>query len=160
MALLAASDLDYLVALFALGRLGLTPLLLSTRLSPEAIVSLLEQTGCDEIVHSAPHREKVDAINALRPVSPVEAAPLCTDYRTGPVDEIRIDLDPEFETNTACNILHSSGSTGFPKPIRNIHKNYIYNASFNLGLRGATSPCPSITTTASRARARARSSSR
>jgi thioester reductase-like protein len=135
-ALLAASDLDYLVALFALGRLGLTPLLLSTRLSPEAIVSLLEQTGCDEIVHSAPHREKVDAINALRPVSPVEAAPLCTDYRTGPVDEIRIDLDPEFETNTACNILHSSGSTGFPKPIRNIHKNYIYNASFNLGMKG------------------------
>jgi thioester reductase-like protein len=135
-ALLAASDLDYLVALFALGRLGLTPLLLSTRLSPEAIVSLLEQTGCDEIVHSAQLREKVDAINALRPVSPVLAAPLCTDYKTGPVHDLRIDLDPEFETNTACNILHSSGSTGFPKPIRNVHKNYIYNASFNLGMRG------------------------
>ena len=151
-ALLAASDLDYLVALFALGRLGLTPLLLSTRLSPEAIVSLLEQTGCTEIVHSAQHREKVDAINALRPGRPgSSAAPLCTDYRTGPVDEIRIDLDPDFETNTACNILHSaSGSTGFPKPIRNIHKNYIYNASFNLGLRGFESPCPSITTTACR----------
>src|SRR5450432_2953442 len=135
-ALLAASDLDYLVALFALGRLGLTPLLLSKRLSPEAIVSLLEQTGCDEIVHSAPHREKVDAINALRTVSPVLAAPLCTDYKTGPVVDLRIDLDPEFETNTACNILHSSGSTGFPKPIRNIHKNYIYNASFNLDMKG------------------------
>ena len=135
-ALLAASDLDYLVALFALGRLGLTPLLLSTRLSPEAIVSLLEQTGCDEIVHSAQHREKVDAINALRPGRPVRAAPLCTDYQTGPLDELRIDLDPDFETNTACNILHSSGSTGLPKPIRNVHKNYIYNASFNLGLKG------------------------
>jgi thioester reductase-like protein len=132
-ALLAASDLDYLVALFALGRLGLTPLLLSTRLSPEAIVSLLEKTGCDEIVCSAQHREKVDAVNQLRPV---KAAPLCTDYQTGPVEEIRVDLDPDFETTTACNILHSSGSTGFPKPIRNIHKNYIYNASFNLGLRG------------------------
>jgi thioester reductase-like protein len=132
-ALLAASDLDYLVALFALGRLGLTPLLLSTRLSPEAIVSLLEKTGCNEIVHSAAHRERVDAINKLRPV---KAAPLCSDYKTGPVDDIRLDLDPEFETNTACNILHSSGSTGFPKPIRNIHKNYIYNASFNLGMKG------------------------
>jgi thioester reductase-like protein len=138
-ALLAASDLDYLVALFALGRLGLTPLLLSTRLSPEAIVSLLEKTGCDEIVHSASLREKIDAVNsllALRPGRPVKAAPLCTDYKTGPVVDLRVDLDPDFETNTACNILHSSGSTGFPKPIRNIHKNYIYNASFNLGLRG------------------------
>jgi thioester reductase-like protein len=132
-ALLAESDLDYLVALFALGRLGLTPLLLSTRLSPEAIGSLLEKTGCDEIVHSAPHRERVGAVHKLRPV---RAVPLCTDYRTGPVVDIRIDLDPEFETNTACNILHSSGSTGFPKPIRNIHKNYIYNASFNLGMKG------------------------
>jgi thioester reductase-like protein len=132
-ALLAASDLDYLVALFALGRLGLTPLLLSTRLSPEAIVSLLEKTGCDEIVHSPSHRERVDAVNKLRPV---KAAPLCTDYKTGPVEDIRLDLDPEFETNTACNILHSSGSTGFPKPIRNVHRNYIYNASFNLGMKG------------------------
>jgi thioester reductase-like protein len=132
-ALLAASDLDYLVALFALGRLGLTPLLLSTRLSPEAIVSLLEKTGCDEIVHSKSYRDKIDAVSALRPV---KAALLCSDYKTGPVDEIRVDLDPDFETSTACNILHSSGSTGFPKPIRNIHKNYIYNASFNLGLRG------------------------
>ena len=135
-ALLAASDLDYLVALFALGRLGLTPLLLSTRLSPEAIVSLLATTGCNAIVYSAPHRERVDAIQALRPDRPIRAAPLCTDYETGPVDELRIDLEPEFETNTACNILHSSGSTGFPKPIRNIHKNYIYNASFNLGMKG------------------------
>ncbi|HVU50115.1 MAG TPA: SDR family oxidoreductase [Polyangia bacterium] len=132
-ALLAASDLDYLVALFALGRLGLTPLLLSTRLSPEAIVSLLEKTGCDEIVHSASHRDRVEAVGKLRPV---KAAPLVSDYRTGPVEELRVDLDPDFETKTACNILHSSGSTGFPKPIRNIHKNYIYNASFNLGLRG------------------------
>jgi thioester reductase-like protein len=132
-ALLAASDLDYLVALFALGRLGLTPLLLSTRLSPEAIVSLLEKTGCTEIVHSTAHREKVEAIDALRPV---KAAPLVSDYQTGPVVDLRVDLDPEFETSTACNILHSSGSTGFPKPIRNIHKNYIYNASFNLGMRG------------------------
>jgi thioester reductase-like protein len=132
-ALLAASDLDYLVALFALGRLGLTPLLLSTRLSPEAIVSLLEKTGCSEIVHSAAHREKVEAVAALRPV---KAAPLCTDYEAGPLVDLRVDLDPEFEATTACNILHSSGSTGFPKPIRNIHKNYIYNASFNLGLRG------------------------
>jgi thioester reductase-like protein len=132
-ALLAASDLDYLVALFALGRLGLTPLLLSTRLSPEAIASLLEKTGCSEIVYSAPHREKVDAVAALRPI---RSAPICGDYQSGPVVELRVDLDPDFETNTACNILHSSGSTGFPKPIRNIHKNYIYNASFNLGLRG------------------------
>jgi len=132
-ALLAASDLDYLVALFALGRLGLTPLLLSTRLSPEAIVSLLEKTGCSEIVHSKSYRDKIDAINALRPV---KAALLRSDYKTGPLEELSVDLDPEFETSTACNILHSSGSTGFPKAIRNIHKNYIYNASFNLGMRG------------------------
>jgi thioester reductase-like protein len=132
-ALLAASDLDYLVALFALGRLGLTPLLLSTRLSSEAIVSLLEKTGCGEMVYAPSLRDKVDSVAALHPV---KSAPLVSDYQSGPVVDLRVDLDPDFETNTACNILHSSGSTGFPKPIRNIHKNYIYNASFNLGMKG------------------------
>lgn len=132
-ALLAVSDLDYLVAQFALGRLGFTPLLLSTRLSPEAIVSLLEKTGSTELVYTPALRDKVDAINALRPV---KATPVCSDYRSGPLPALQVDLDLDFETNTACNILHSSGSTGFPKPIRNVHKNFIYNASFNLGMRG------------------------
>jgi thioester reductase-like protein len=132
-ALLAGSDLDYLVAQFALGRLGFTALLLSTRLSPEAISSLLENTKCNEIVYSAANQAKVEAVAALRPL---KSALLCEDYRTGTVDEIALDLDLEFETNTSCNILHSSGSTGFPKPIRNVHKNYIYNASNNFDMRG------------------------
>src|SRR5260370_28217244 len=134
-ALLALSDLDYLVAQFALGRLGFTPLLLSTRLSPDAICSLLEKTNCHDMVYSAPHQAKVESVSALRPL---KAALLCENYRSGPVSEIHIDLDPEFETNTSCNILHSSGSTGFPKPIRNIHKNYIHNASIHFNMRGFT----------------------
>jgi thioester reductase-like protein len=132
-ALLALSDLDYLVALFALARLGFTPLLLSTKLSPEAIGSLLEKTNCNDMVYSAEGQAKVDSVAALRPL---KTAPLFADYKRGPLTEINLDLDPEFETNTSCNILHSSGSTGFPKPIRNIHKNYIHNASINFGLRG------------------------
>lgn len=132
-ALLAASDLDYLVAQFALGRLGFTPLLLSTRLSPEAIGSLLEQTHCVDVVYSPANQEKVESVAALRPV---KSAPLCEDYEGGPVAELDIDLDPDFETDTSCNILHSSGSTGFPKPIRNIHKSFIYNASINFDMRG------------------------
>lgn len=132
-ALLAASDLDYLVALFALGRLGFTVLCLSTRLSAEAICSLLESTNCGCMVYAPALQAKVESVSGLHPV---RFAPLFKDYRSGPLIEIDIDLDPEFETHTSCNILHSSGSTGFPKPIRNVHKSYIYNASNNLGMRG------------------------
>lgn len=132
-ALLAASDLDYLVAQFALGRLGFTPLLLSTRLSPEAINSLLEKTSCSDIVYSAANLAKVESIAALRPLKSVLQ---CDDFKSGPLPELHVDLDLDFETNTSCNILHSSGSTGFPKPIRNVHKNFIHNASINFGLRG------------------------
>src|SRR5882724_1361388 len=67
-ALLAASDLDYLVAQFGLGRLGLTPLLLSTRLSPEAIASLLEKTNCNDIVYSPANQAKVESLAGLRPL--------------------------------------------------------------------------------------------
>lgn len=132
-ALLAGSDLDYLVAQFALGRLGFTVLLLSTRLSPEAIDSLLATTNCTDLVYADALKSKVDSIAALRPL---RSAALFGDFRSGPVPSVEVDLDPEFETNTSCNILHSSGSTGFPKPIRNIHKSFIYNAANNFGLRG------------------------
>jgi thioester reductase-like protein len=131
--LLATSDLDYLVAQFALGRLGFTPLLLSTRLSPEAICSLLENTGCETLVFCAENQAKIAAVGSLRAV---RSLAICRDYRSGPVNALDVDLDLDFETNTSCNILHSSGSTGFPKPIRNVHKSYIYNASNNFGLRG------------------------
>lgn len=132
-ALLAASDLDYLVAQFALGRLGFTVLLLSTRLSAEAVCSLLEKTNCRELVHSDAFKSSVDAVSASLPV---KSTLLFGGYTGEPGPEIELDLDPEFETNTTCQIMHSSGSTGFPKPIRNIHKSYIYNASNNFGLRG------------------------
>ncbi len=132
-ALFATSDLDYVVAQFAVGRLGFTPLLLSTRLSPEAIASLLEKTNCSDIVYSEGFQAKIDSVSALRPV---RSMLICSDYRSGPISEIELDLDLEFETSTACNILHSSGSTGLPKPIRNIHQSYIYNAANNFGLKG------------------------
>lgn len=132
-ALLAVSDLDYVATVFALGRLGFTVLCLSTRLSPEAICNLLEKTNCGSMVFEPDHQATVDKITAQRPL---HTAPIFKNYRSGPLIEIEIDLDPDFETNTSCNILHSSGSTGFPKPIRNIHKSYVYNASINLGLRG------------------------
>jgi thioester reductase-like protein len=132
-ALLAASDLDYLVAQFALGRLGFTVLLLSTRLSPEAIHSLLEKTSCSDIVYSDAFQAKIDAVAAL---CPLRSTLLVSSYREGPLPELGMDLDHEFETNTSCNILHSSGSTGLPKPIYNIHKSFIYNAANNFGLRG------------------------
>ena len=132
-ALLALSDLDYVVAQFALGRLGFTVLLLSTRLSPEAIASLLETTHCNDLVASDAMKSKVDAVSALRPL---RSTLLLSDYRRGPVTELNLDLDLDFETNTSCHVMHSSGSTGFPKPIRNIQKSYIYNAANNFGLRG------------------------
>ncbi|MDB4983484.1 MAG: hypothetical protein JWM82_4236, partial [Myxococcales bacterium] len=132
-ALLAVSDLDYLVAQFALGRLGFTVLLLSTRLSPEAVCSLLDKTNCRDLVYSTSLKEKVEAVSA---VLPLRSTPLLGDYRGEPGPPIELDLDPEFETSTSCHIMHSSGSTGFPKPIRNIHKSYLYNAANNFGLRG------------------------
>ena len=75
----------------------------------QAIASLLEKTNCKDIVYSAPHQEKLDAIAALRPV---KSALLFAGYEAGPVSELDVGLDLDFETNAACNILHSSGSTG------------------------------------------------
>ncbi|KAH0602727.1 uncharacterized protein H6S33_008377 [Morchella sextelata] len=45
-------------------------------------------------------------------------------------------LDPNVETNNICWIIHSSGSTGLPKPIKQTHAAALRNYSNNFSMNG------------------------
>ncbi|KAI1773294.1 acetyl-CoA synthetase-like protein [Hypoxylon cercidicola] len=122
--LFAQSNVDYLVTLFALSRMGYTVLCLSLRLAPVAIVNLLKQTDCNIIVHGqTPQIETtIAAVNEQRPLRTVPI-PSRSQYEVPANEEPFVrEYDPDKETFETAIILHSSGSTGLPKPIAISHQ--------------------------------------
>ncbi|TDZ41551.1 Adenylate-forming reductase Nps10 [Colletotrichum trifolii] len=136
-ALLANSDLSYVVSMFALSRMGFAVLYLSTRLSPEAYVNLLDKTDCSRIVVADRYSNVAAQINDLSP------SPITT---LGILEQARWDLPapsgerfPVFthpgSLQRMCFIVHSSGSTGLPKPIFQTHGACISNYSSGIPYR-------------------------
>ncbi|KAL4949466.1 hypothetical protein BDW69DRAFT_202833 [Aspergillus filifer] len=114
-AILGPSNLDCVVVL-----------LLSTRLSTEAYVNLLEKTNCSHILFS-PATEK--AVVSIRKTVPTVKTFLIPDYSIYSACTERSkpeSSEPGMSRKWAFSI-HSSGSTGLPKPIFQTHAACIAN---------------------------------
>ncbi len=97
---------------------------ISTRNSPAAIVSLLEKTGADYLLvgpEDAHQTLATSSLDLLRTAKP-KLFPMFTfgdiynDDEDKPEDDVLIMRQRPAMESTAV-ILHSSGSTAFPKPI-------------------------------------------
>ena len=139
-ALLGPSDLNYLVTLLALTKLGHSVLFLSTRISLEAFVSLLEKT---QSKHIFIHDSFQDAATELEkcipglqtsgiPTQEVYNYPILEDEDTN----LTSHLDPVKESKHISFIVHSSGSTGLPKPILQTQGAVIKNYAGNMNMCG------------------------
>ncbi|KAF1977379.1 acetyl-CoA synthetase-like protein [Bimuria novae-zelandiae CBS 107.79] len=114
---MGANDLRYLVVLAATLKAGYVPLFTSPRNSLDGQRHVLEKTGCEIFMSSAETAKQVDGIR--------EAIP---HLRTVQVPKIREILEMKSSVTTYKGrhsrdvdahslILHTSGSTGLPKPI-------------------------------------------
>ncbi|OJJ47320.1 hypothetical protein ASPZODRAFT_166529 [Penicilliopsis zonata CBS 506.65] len=126
-ALLTVSDFSMVLTFFALSRLGYTVMMLSPRLSASACVSLLDAAGCDSLLYGATPsiRSIMGEIVKLKLVScrsmlqPLASFSEDSDEESMETRVIvlhrrhRLDIQ---KTKIAL-ILHSSGSTGNPKPL-------------------------------------------
>ncbi|KAI4098391.1 MAG: hypothetical protein LQ339_006446 [Xanthoria mediterranea] len=136
-ALLAPSNLTFIVSFFALSRLGYTILSLSLRITPAAILNLLQRTNCTTIVYDQlpPVQAALQEINQKLPMVAVRI-PLRSDYdvmqHTLPYF-IR-EYDREEENSRIALIIHSSGSTGLPKPIFLSHRALLCHPTQGSGL--------------------------
>lgn len=134
--ILGNSDLDYLVAFLAVSRLGHSALLLSTRITDEAYESLLSSTQATALLYQDIFASNADTISKKLPsvkTSTIFAASSSPDAGISLKPAL---LDPSRETNNICFIIHSSGSTGLPKPIYQTHRAALYTYSQNFGLVG------------------------
>jgi acyl-CoA synthetase (AMP-forming)/AMP-acid ligase II len=132
-ALLSSSGLDVVVTIFALNRLGYATLFLSTRLAPAAHTSLLSMTKCHKIIVAESFKPTVKEIQEQYPIEQFSLISR-KDYRhVSPTWSIQRQCDPVKESKKIAWIIHSSGSTGFPKPI--YLSNFATLANFAKGLR-------------------------
>lgn len=138
MALLTQSSLDAIVTFFALNRLGWAVLFLSTRLSAPAYVSLMKLAKTSSII-AAPTYSTV--VTEMRDSIDCTGFPIInsTDYRAVyNVPKYHRSCDKLKESRKICWIIHSSGSTGFPKPIFISNHGCLANFQKGLGFRSFT----------------------
>jgi len=119
-ALLGLSNLDYFVALLALCKLGHTAVLMSTRISDEAYQHLLTVTKCTNVVMHPQFDKAIKRVATHIPVR-IHPIPVPAEYDL-PEDvnnpqTMKTWKFAEEEAHQPSWVIHSSGSTGLPKPI-------------------------------------------
>ena len=134
---MAPSNLEFIVTFFALMRLGYTVLCLSLRIPPVAVESLLHASDCDTIIH-ARGPQISSTIEEVQKTYPIHASfILSRNEWDKPKDEPRFkrDIDVMAENLKSALILHSSGSTGLPKPLRLSHRALMTHPPQGSGLK-------------------------
>lgn len=137
--LLGFSNLEFLISMFALSKLGYAVLLLSPRLAVSVSVHLLEATQSTHVFVDPCCREIASDLKNTYPSGNIYdiADHACFD---APIPDSEIEtvmtphLEPAQESNRVAWILHSSGTTGLPKPI------YLRTKSFLNGLQISSIP--------------------
>lgn len=139
-AILGPSSLDYLVTVLALSRLGFTVLFLSTRISEAAYISLLRSTNCSHICIDSSFHRTIAGVKAQLPELNVLEVLGRPDFETPSQDQTRQQacqqLDLNQESGKISWIIHSSGSTGLPKPIYQTHGAALRNYENNMDMEG------------------------
>ncbi|KAI0471149.1 hypothetical protein F4859DRAFT_505065 [Xylaria cf. heliscus] len=138
--ILCQSGLHVIVTIIALSRLGYTVFLISTRLASPALDRLIELTECTAILTTPNFHATLAGVSKERQPTLVPILSHSDYYRKDAPAFLRL-CDSEYESKKIAVILHSSGSTGLPKPIWLSHKSCIGAFAVNMNMRSLiTSP--------------------
>lgn len=121
------SNLDWVVSVFGLVRAGYAVLTLSPRLSLPAILKLLTETRCQCLLYgNLPNLAPL--IDQIGPLHSIQTRPILSrvgyDRLDDDEDLFARAVNREEEREKVVIIMHSSGSTGLPKPIYTKHHRY------------------------------------
>ncbi|KAI0531865.1 hypothetical protein GGR58DRAFT_492106 [Xylaria digitata] len=138
--ILSQSGLHVIITIIGLSRLGYTVFLISTRLASPALDRLIKLTGCSIILTTPNFHATLAEVSKERQPTLVPILAHSDYYRKDAPAFVRL-CDPEYENKKMAVILHSSGSTGLPKPIWLSHRSCIGAFALNMDMRSLlTSP--------------------
>ncbi|PYH92915.1 acetyl-CoA synthetase-like protein [Aspergillus ellipticus CBS 707.79] len=128
-ALLMDSDVGLLIHQFALLKIGVPALILSARLSSAAILHLIETTSATALLASERLSKPIQPTLTTQGVSLHTAQPYS--HFLPPQHECTTQQNGPYPTSLDSNILllHSSGTTGLPKPIPMTHRQLVFAVS-------------------------------
>ncbi|KAJ7132141.1 L-aminoadipate-semialdehyde dehydrogenase [Mycena epipterygia] len=139
-AVFTTSAIDESFLELALAKLGLAALLLSVNNSVPAVAHLCKLTKATHLIYSEKFTKEAHEAQAILKSQDYDLG-LVPDKRfplwgEGGVDSATVKplapiLTPEQETDRPAVILHSSGSTGFPKPVFVTHYGLVANIAIN-----------------------------
>ncbi|OJJ69834.1 hypothetical protein ASPBRDRAFT_45119 [Aspergillus brasiliensis CBS 101740] len=122
-AYMGANDIRYFMFIIACHKTGYKPLLPSSKNSDEAQLYLLDETKCNRFFYSAERERKATELKQLRPeleIFEIPALDAILNREEGPRFYPFTQSYEEAEDEVFL-IVHSSGSTGMPKPIPLTH---------------------------------------
>ncbi|KAL1969482.1 hypothetical protein VTN77DRAFT_8920 [Rasamsonia byssochlamydoides] len=133
---MAGNDIRYAIFVLACNKTGYTPFLPSTRNSDDAFLHLLKATDCQKFVYGAERKNRVFDIKKLRPDLEIVEIPSLSEMIEGQSPLYPYDKTYDEEEDKIAFVIHSSGTTGLPKPVHITH-GYIgvFDNTINL-------PCP------------------
>ena len=144
-AVLTSTAIDESLLEIALAKLGLTSLLLSVNNSAAAVAHLCQQTEASHLIYGVKYEETARRVQENLAEEGYDLS-ICPEKRfplwgKGGVAMSNIApfparLNPAQESQRTCVILHSSGSTGFPKPVYISHHGLLANAAQSLPKTG------------------------
>ncbi|KAF2846669.1 acetyl-CoA synthetase-like protein [Plenodomus tracheiphilus IPT5] len=138
--ILAQSGLHVIITTLGLSRLGYAVLLLSTRLASPAISRLLDLANCRVLLTTSGFHSVLSEVQKERPVEIIDLL-AHSEYCNLDAPQFVRKHDPANERRKHSIIIHSSGSTGLPKPIFLTHMSCIAAFQANLDRRALiTSP--------------------
>ncbi|CEI92072.1 hypothetical protein RMCBS344292_06345 [Rhizopus microsporus] len=134
--LIGDHSVDYLIVMLTLLKLRSTLLAVSPRNSEPAIINLLEKTNSKLLLATAKHESiaqsaaaKVGGVEVIT-IEPLNIEELLLEPLVPEHDKL---LDSEFtdaDLEKAALIIHSSGTTNFPKPIYLSNRGLLYITGF------------------------------
>ncbi|KAI1773586.1 acetyl-CoA synthetase-like protein [Hypoxylon cercidicola] len=139
-ALFAPSDLSFVITFFALFRLGCKVLTISIRLNQPACIHLLERANCDAMMYGTTVRinSTMAEIKQARPDLVFIKMPVREDFDLpgGATEPFQRPIpDKEAEHTQMALMMHSSGSTGYPKPLLLSHRSLLASIVSGTGLK-------------------------
>ncbi|KAL4759228.1 putative NRPS-like enzyme [Aspergillus foveolatus] len=120
-AYMGANDIRYCIFLLSCAKTGHMPFLPSTRLSDEAYQHILNATNCHVMLFTPETQRRTMEIKASRPSTVYLEAPATADLLSPNSENYPFTTPYAAMEDTVAFIIHSSGTTGMPKPVPLTH---------------------------------------